>query len=204
MATPWSMAAAPPRMTGPTAAAGRPVRFGIPPATSACSAPSRRSRRARRGRRRSTAGCAWTVAVPTPSGSLRVPREFQEWKARLTDCDQVGPDSLRWCKAGRPGSGDEIILLDAVSAHPEPTHQLTVEVERHAARKKDDSTLMIRVWRLTSLPARRRDVLQEEREEWALHHRFGWRRLILTRRVERLSTEADRAVRHCRTRRNEG
>src|SRR5262249_40597175 len=198
MAARWSLGAAPPQVAQPSAAAGRAVRSGTPATTIVGSSLSWRSRRPARGRPHSMAGCSRSVAAQTPlasvarspSARLRVAREFQEWKSGIANHDLVGADLLGWCEAGGPGGRDEIILLDTVSADPEPTHKLTIEVERHAAREEYDSALMICIWRLTSLPTRRRDVVEEELKE-----RAG-RRAVDPGRIERLSAEADRAIRH--------
>src|SRR5262249_61597984 len=132
MAARWSLGAAPPQMAQPSAAAGRAVRSGTPATTIVGSSLSWRSRRPARGRPHSMAGCSRSVAAQTPlasvarspSGRLRVAREFQGWKAGVANHDLVGADLLGWRKASGPGGRAETHPREHVSRQPAPTYQV--------------------------------------------------------------------------------
>src|SRR5713101_4269487 len=121
-----------------------------------------------------------------------ISREFQVWQANSVDHDLIGADGCGRLKPSGASGGNEIILIHAVAADAEPTHQHTALVEWFRAGEKHNSALINLRPRgarhLKSLRTGIVDVLRKQIEERA-GGRAGnpWRE-------ERLSAETNRAV----------
>ena len=132
-----------------------------------------------------------------PLPCKRVPRKLEEWQPNIPDKYPIRADLQWWRKACGPGGGHKIILLHPVAADTEAADQLAISIERHATREEHDAAL-IEVGSLASLPARRRHIIYEKREE---RTRGG---AIDPGRVKGLSAEAYGAIGNRRPERDAG
>src|ERR1700674_3253139 len=96
----------------------------------------------------------------------RIRREFQIRQPHTLQHNLVGANRRRSFEACRSARSHEVILVDAVAADAEPSHERSIAIQRHGSREKYNSAL-IRSGNLKSLRAGIRYILQIEIEKWA-------------------------------------
>lgn len=121
----------------------------------------------------------------------RIPRELKVRQAHVFNHDLIGSDAGRrlkiWHATGTTGatgriycsSGDEVVLVDAISADSKTANEHAIAVERQASGEKDDSAHVVGVGhsRFRSLRARVHCVVQKYLKKWPIARPIdSWRK----------------------------